>query len=52
VQRILKRELVAFGRPYLANPDFLARARAGRALNAPDFATFYTPGPKGYTDYP
>jgi N-ethylmaleimide reductase len=47
-----KGELVAFGRGYLANPDYLARARAGRPLNAPDFATFYTPGPKGYTDYP
>jgi N-ethylmaleimide reductase len=47
-----KGELVAFGRPYLANPDYLARAKAGRPLNAPDFATFYTPGPKGYTDYP
>jgi len=47
-----KAELIAFGRSYLANPDFLARAKAGRALNAPDFATFYSPGPKGYTDYP
>jgi N-ethylmaleimide reductase len=47
-----KGELVAFGRPYLANPDFLARAKAGRPLNPPDFATFYTPGSKGYTDYP
>jgi N-ethylmaleimide reductase len=46
-----KGELVAFGRFYLANPDYLARARAGRPLNAPDFATFYSPGPKGYTDY-
>jgi N-ethylmaleimide reductase len=46
-----KGELVAFGRFYLANPDYLARAKAGRALNQPDFATFYTPGPKGYTDY-
>jgi N-ethylmaleimide reductase len=46
-----KGELVAFGRPYLANPDYLARATAGRPLNAPDFATFYTPGAKGYTDY-
>jgi len=25
---------------------------AGAALSAPDFATFYTPGPKGYTEYP
>jgi N-ethylmaleimide reductase len=47
-----KGELVAFGRPDLANPDYLARAKAGRPLNAPDFATFYSPGPKGYTDYP
>ncbi|MEO8706172.1 MAG: hypothetical protein ABI867_39445 [Kofleriaceae bacterium] len=47
-----KGELVAFGRFYLANPDYLARAKAGRPLNTPDFATFYTPGAKGYTDYP
>ena len=47
-----KGELVAFGRLYLANPDYLARAKAGRPLNTPDFATFYTPGAKGYTDYP
>lgn len=46
-----KGDLVAFARLYLANPDYLARARAGRPLNAPDFSTFYTPGPKGYTDY-
>ncbi len=44
--------LVAFGRPYLANPDLPARLRAGAELNPPDFSTFYTPGPKGYTDYP
>lgn len=47
-----KGELVAFGRPYLANADLIARFKAGAALNAPDFATFYTPGPEGYTDYP
>lgn len=47
-----KGDLVAFGRPYLANADYLARAKAGRKLNAPDFATFYSPGPKGYVDYP
>ena len=44
--------LVAFGRPFIANPDLVARMRAGAELAAPDFATFYTPGPKGYTDYP
>jgi len=45
-------DLVAFGRPFLANPDLVARLRAGAVLNEPDMATFYTPGPKGYTDYP
>jgi N-ethylmaleimide reductase len=30
----------------------VTRLQRGLALNAPDFATFYTPGPKGYTDYP
>ena len=43
--------LVAFARGYLANPDYFARAKAGRPLNAPDFGTFYTPDAKGYTDY-
>jgi N-ethylmaleimide reductase len=45
-------DLVAFGRPFLANPDLVARLRAGAPLNEPDMATFYTPGPRGYTDYP
>ena len=45
-------DLVAFGRPMLANPDLVARLRQSAALNEPDPATFYTPGPKGYTDYP
>jgi len=45
-------DLIAVGRPFLANPDLVARWRAGAAVNAPDMATFYTPGPKGYTDYP
>jgi N-ethylmaleimide reductase len=44
-------ELIAFGRPWLANPDLLERLRAGAPLNPPDFSTFYTPGEKGYTDY-
>jgi N-ethylmaleimide reductase len=47
-----KGDLIAFGRPFLANPDLVARLKAGAALNAPDFSTFYTPGEKGYTDYP
>ena len=45
-------DLVAFGRPFLANPDLVTRMERNLPLNAPDFATFYTPGPKGYTDYP
>jgi N-ethylmaleimide reductase len=45
-------DLIAFGRPFLANPDLVARLQKELPLNPPDFATFYTPGPKGYTDYP
>ena len=45
-------DLVAFGRPFLANPDLVSRLEHGLSLHAPDFSTFYTPGPKGYTDYP
>jgi N-ethylmaleimide reductase len=45
-------DLVAFGRPFIANPDLVARLKAGADLAAPDMATFYTPGAKGYTDYP
>ena len=47
-----KCDLIAVGRPFLANPDLVTRWRTGAAVNAPDMATFYTPGPKGYTDYP
>lgn len=45
-------DLIAFGRPFLANPDLVARMRTNAPLNAPDVSTFYTPGAKGYTDYP
>lgn len=45
-------DLVAFGVPYLANPDLSERFRAGAPLNKPDTATFYGGGEKGYTDYP
>lgn len=45
-------DLIAFGRPFLANPDLVERMRTGAVLATPDMATFYTPGPKGYTDYP
>jgi N-ethylmaleimide reductase len=45
-------DLIAFGRPFLANPDLVERMRRDAALNAPDMASFYLPGAKGYTDYP
>ena len=45
-------DLVAFGRPFLANPDFIARSKAGAAMNAPDMDSFYTADAMGYTDYP
>jgi len=45
-------DLIAFGRPFLANPDLVARMRKDAPLNIPDMATFYVPGAKGYTDYP
>ncbi|MEL7063549.1 MAG: alkene reductase [Bacteroidota bacterium] len=47
-----KGDLVAFGRPLLANPDLVARMKEGAELNAPNFDTFYSPGEAGYTDYP
>jgi N-ethylmaleimide reductase len=45
-------DLIAFARPFLANPDLVKRMQANAPLNAADMATFYTPGAKGYTDYP
>jgi N-ethylmaleimide reductase len=45
-------DLVAFGVSFLANPDLVERIRRQVPLNAPDMSTFYTPGPKGYVDYP
>jgi N-ethylmaleimide reductase len=47
-----KGELVAFGRPFLANPKLVTKLRENKPLAAADFPTFYTPGEKGYTDYP
>ena len=45
-------DLIAFGRPFISNPDLVQRMKSGAALTAPDMSTFYTPGEKGYTDYP
>jgi N-ethylmaleimide reductase len=43
---------VAFGRPYIANPDLPERFLSGATLNELDWPTVYASGPKGYTDYP
>ena len=45
-------DAVAFGRPFIANPDLVARFRAGATLNKPDRNTYYGGQEKGYTDYP
>jgi N-ethylmaleimide reductase len=45
-------DLVAFGVPFLANPDLVRRYREGLPLNTPDPATFYGGDEAGYTDYP
>ncbi|MEJ2309842.1 MAG: alkene reductase [Gammaproteobacteria bacterium] len=45
-------DLIAFGRPFISNPDFVERLRNDWPLAAPDMETFYTPGEKGYSDYP
>jgi 2,4-dienoyl-CoA reductase-like NADH-dependent reductase (Old Yellow Enzyme family) len=45
-------DAVAFGVPFLSNPDLPERFRKNAPLNQPDPPTFYAPGPKGYTDYP
>jgi N-ethylmaleimide reductase len=45
-------DAIVFGSTYLANPDLVKRFELDAPLNAPDPGTFYTPGAKGYTDYP
>ncbi len=45
-------DAVAFGKPFIANPDLVERIATGATWNHWDDTTFYTPGPKGYTDYP
>jgi N-ethylmaleimide reductase len=45
-------DLIAFGKPFIANPDLVERLKRGAPLNVPDKATFYGGGAKGYTDYP
>ena len=45
-------DLVPVGKMALANPDFVERFRRGAELNAPDVATLFGGGAKGYVDYP
>jgi N-ethylmaleimide reductase len=45
-------DAVAFGRPFISNPDLTRRLRLGGPLAPADAKRFYTPGPVGYTDYP
>jgi N-ethylmaleimide reductase len=45
-------DLVAFGRPFIANPDLVARLQSDWPLAVPDSATFYSAGAAGYSDYP
>jgi N-ethylmaleimide reductase len=45
-------DAIVFGTPFIANPDLVKRFEVGAPLQKADQATFYTPGPQGYTDYP
>jgi N-ethylmaleimide reductase len=45
-------DLIAYGVPFLANPDLPARFATGAQLNPPDYAKLYGGGAAGYTDYP
>lgn len=47
-----KADLVAFGRPFISNPDLVARLRQDAPLNEGDQGTFYGGGAEGFTDYP
>ena len=45
-------DLIAFGRPFIANPDLVTRLAQNAPLNEPVQQTFYGGGAEGYTDYP
>ncbi|KZV76512.1 NADH:flavin oxidoreductase/NADH oxidase [Peniophora sp. CONT] len=47
-----KNELICFGRLFISNPDLVEKLKKGLQLTPYDRDTFYTQGPKGYTDYP
>jgi N-ethylmaleimide reductase len=45
-------DAVSFAKYFISNPDLVERIRRGSPLAEPDLHTYYTPGPKGYSDYP
>jgi N-ethylmaleimide reductase len=45
-------DLIAYGRPFISNPDLVERLKGGHPLAEADQASFYSPGPAGYSDYP
>ena len=45
-------DFVAFGRPYIANPDLVERFATGAPLAEVGWETVYGSGPRGYSDYP
>src|ERR1044072_2894007 len=45
-------DAVVFGTKFISNPDLPRRFKLDAPLNEPDQTTFYTPGERGYTDYP
>lgn len=47
-----KMDAIAFGHHYISNPNLVEKLSKGRTLSEPDQSTYYTPGPKGYIDYP
>ncbi len=54
-ERMLDRgeaDLIAFGKPFISNPDLVERFKKGAPLTGPDIETFYHGGEKGYVDYP
>ncbi|VVT58556.1 uncharacterized protein SAPINGB_P006268 [Magnusiomyces paraingens] len=44
--------VIAFGKPFISNPDLVRRIKENLPWAEPDYETFYVPGAKGYTDYP
>jgi 2,4-dienoyl-CoA reductase-like NADH-dependent reductase (Old Yellow Enzyme family) len=45
-------DAISFGRPFIANPDLVRRIATGAPFAPDQMATWYSPGPEGYTDYP